>query len=329
MLSPAPSAGRSSRRARSRPTVTDAEQLGDLLLALVARRRGGDRPRAGAESALRFAATSRASRGAPARGDATAAAHRTPARSGEPYRRRARLGCAELHLTDPRETIAVASIEAVGAREILDSRGNPTVEVEVALDDGTIARAAVPSRRLDRRSSRRSSCATAATATAARASTKAVARGARRDRPGAGRASRPTEQRLVDQALHRPRRHAQQVPSSAPTRSSASRSRSPEAAADSAGLPLFRYVGGPNAHLLPVPMMNILNGGAHADTNVDIQEFMIAPIGAPTFARGAAQGAEVYHALKCVLKEPRAGHRARRRGRVRARPADPTARRST
>ena len=75
------------------------------------------------------------------------------------------------------------------------------------------------------------------------------------------------------------------------------------AAADSAGLPLFRYVGGPNAHLLPVPMMNILNGGAHADSNVDVQEFMIAPIGAATFPEALRQGAEVYHALKSVLKK--------------------------
>ena len=74
------------------------------------------------------------------------------------------------------------------------------------------------------------------------------------------------------------------------------------AAADSAGLPLYRYVGGPNAHVLPVPMMNILNGGAHADTNVDIQEFMIAPIGAPSFREALRSGAEVYHALKSVLK---------------------------
>ncbi len=75
------------------------------------------------------------------------------------------------------------------------------------------------------------------------------------------------------------------------------------AAADSAGLPLYRYVGGPNAHVLPVPMMNILNGGSHADSNVDIQEFMIAPIGAPTFREALRQGAEVYHALKSVLKK--------------------------
>ena len=75
------------------------------------------------------------------------------------------------------------------------------------------------------------------------------------------------------------------------------------AAAESAGLQLFRYLGGPNAHVLPVPMMNILNGGAHADSNVDIQEFMIAPIGAPTFAEAVRWGAETYHALKSVLKQ--------------------------
>src|SRR5256886_3328933 len=75
------------------------------------------------------------------------------------------------------------------------------------------------------------------------------------------------------------------------------------AAADSVGLSLFRYLGGPNAHLLPVPMLNILNGGAHADSNVDIQEFMIAPIGAPTYRDALRSGAEVYHALKGVLKK--------------------------
>jgi enolase len=75
------------------------------------------------------------------------------------------------------------------------------------------------------------------------------------------------------------------------------------AAAESASLPLFRYLGGPNAHLLPVPCMNILNGGAHADSNVDIQEFMIAPVGASTFAEAVRWGAETYHALKSVLKQ--------------------------
>jgi enolase len=76
-----------------------------------------------------------------------------------------------------------------------------------------------------------------------------------------------------------------------------------KAAADSAELPLFRYIGGPNAHILPVPMMNIINGGAHADTGVDVQEFMIAPIGAPSFKEALRWGAEVYHSLKSVLKK--------------------------
>ena len=102
-----------------------------------------------------------------------------------------------------------------------------------------------------------------------------------------------------------------------------------KAAADSAELPLFRYVGGPNAHLLPVPMMNILNGGAHADSNVDVQEFMIAPIGAATFADALRQGAEVYHALKSVLKSEGPVDRPGRRGRLRARASTPTGPRST
>lgn len=76
-----------------------------------------------------------------------------------------------------------------------------------------------------------------------------------------------------------------------------------KAAAESAGLPLYRYIGGPNAHLLPVPMMNILNGGAHADSGVDVQEFMIAPVGAESFSEALRMGAEVYHTLKSVIKE--------------------------
>ena len=79
-----------------------------------------------------------------------------------------------------------------------------------------------------------------------------------------------------------------------------------KAAAESAGLELFRYVGGPNAHVLPVPMMNIINGGAHADSGVDVQEFMIAPVGADTFREALRWGAEVYHALKSRAEEGRA-----------------------
>jgi enolase len=195
----------------------------------------------------------------------------------------------------------VASIEAVGAREILDSRGNPTIEVEVGLDDGTFARAAVPSG----------------------ASTGAYEAVELRD----GDASRyggkgvetavlavldeigpellgfdASEQRLVDQALI----DLDGTPDKSRLGANALLGVSlavARAAADSAGLPLFRYVGGPNAHVLPVPMLNILNGGAHADSNVDIQEFMVAPIGAATFAEALRWGAEVYHSLKSVLKE--------------------------
>jgi enolase len=194
----------------------------------------------------------------------------------------------------------VASIEAVGAREILDSRGNPTVEVEVALDDGTIARAAVPSG----------------------ASTGAFEASERRDGDdarylGKGVAGAvdavlddihprlvgfdASEQRLVDAEMIRldASPNKENLGANAILGVSLAVAR---AAADSAGLPLFRYVGGPNAHILPVPMMNIINGGSHADSNVDIQEFMIAPIGAPSFSEALRWGAEVYHALKSVLK---------------------------
>ncbi len=194
----------------------------------------------------------------------------------------------------------MASIDAVGAREILDSRGNPTVEVEVALDDGTIARAAVPSG----------------------ASTGQFEAHERRDggKRYAGKGVEQavigildeigpalvgfeaSEQRLVDQALL----DLDGTPTKSRLGANALLGVSlavARAAAESAELPLFRYVGGPNAHLLPVPMMNILNGGAHADTGVDVQEFMVAPIGATTFKEALQWGAEVYHALKSVLKD--------------------------
>ncbi|MGZ4488600.1 MAG: phosphopyruvate hydratase [Nocardioides sp.] len=194
----------------------------------------------------------------------------------------------------------MASIEAVGAREILDSRGNPTVEVEVALDDGTIGRAAVPS----------------GASTGAFEAVELRDGGKRYGGKGVEKAVtavldtigpelvgfEASEQRLVDQALL----ELDGTPNKANLGANAILGVSlavARAAADSADLPLFRYVGGPNAHVLPVPMMNILNGGSHADSNVDIQEFMIAPIGAGTFREALQQGAEVYHALKAVLKK--------------------------
>jgi enolase len=193
----------------------------------------------------------------------------------------------------------VASIEAVGAREILDSRGNPTVEVEVALDDGTLARAAVPS----------------GASTGAFEAVELRDGGSRYNGKGVQKAVNAvlddigpellgfeaSEQRLVDAALI----DLDGTPDKSKFGANAILGVSlavAKAAASSADLPLFRYLGGPNAYLLPVPMLNILNGGAHADSNVDVQEFMIAPIGAPTFAEGLRQGAEVYHALKSVLK---------------------------
>jgi enolase len=194
----------------------------------------------------------------------------------------------------------LAAIEDVIAREILDSRGNPTVEVEVLLEDDSFGRAAVPS----------------GASTGAFEAVELRDGGERYGGKGTQKAVAAVEsqiagrivgldagdQRLVDQEML----DLDGTPNKANLGANAILGASlavARAAAMSAGLPLYRYVGGPNAHLLPVPMMNILNGGAHADTNVDIQEFMIAPIGAPTFREALQQGAEVYHALKAVLKK--------------------------
>ena len=195
----------------------------------------------------------------------------------------------------------MASIDAVGAREILDSRGNPTVEVEVALDDGTIARAAVPSGA----STGRFEAAELRDGNAKRYAGKGVEKAVIGVLDEIGPALvgfEASEQRLVDRTLI----DLDGTPAKSRLGANALLGVSlavARAAAESAELPLFRYVGGPNAHLLPVPMMNILNGGAHADTGVDVQEFMIAPIGAPTFRESLRWGAEVYHALKAVLKK--------------------------
>lgn len=191
-------------------------------------------------------------------------------------------------------------IEQVGAREILDSRGNPTVEVEVALTDGTFARAAVPS----------------GASTGEHEAVELRDGGARYLGKGVEKAVEAVldeiapavigqaadDQRIIDQALL----DLDGTPDKSRLGANAILGISlavAKAAADSAGLPLFRYIGGPNAHILPVPMMNILNGGAHADTGVDVQEFMVAPIGAPTFKESLRWGAEVYHSLKSVLKK--------------------------
>lgn len=195
----------------------------------------------------------------------------------------------------------MANIEAVGAREILDSRGNPTVEVEVALEDGTIARAAVPSgastgafEAVERRDGDKGRYLGKGVEDAVNAVLDEIAPRVL--------GYEATEQRLVDNEMLALDGTDNKGSLGANAILGVSLAVA-KAAAESAGLPLFRYVGGPNAHVLPVPMMNILNGGSHADSNVDIQEFMIAPIGAPSFKEALRWGAEVYHALKSVLKE--------------------------
>ena len=195
----------------------------------------------------------------------------------------------------------MASIDAILAREILDSRGNPTIEVEVALDDGVVGRAAVPSgastgqfeaverRDGDKKRYQGKGVEDAVDAVAEEITPHLLGYDA-------------SEQRLVDQVMIDLDGTANKGKLGANAILGVSLAIA-KAAADSADLPLFRYVGGPNAHLLPVPMMNILNGGAHADSNVDIQEFMIAPIGADSFREALRWGAEVYHTLKKVLQE--------------------------
>ncbi|MBO3738182.1 phosphopyruvate hydratase [Actinoplanes flavus] len=195
----------------------------------------------------------------------------------------------------------MATIEAIVAREILDSRGNPTVEVEVGLDDGSVGRAAVPS----------GASTGAFEALELRDGDKGRYLG-----KGVEKAVNNIEEQIVEELVGYEASDQRLIDQKmididgTDTKSSLGANAIlgvslavAKAAAASAELPLFRYLGGPNASLLPVPMMNILNGGAHADSNVDVQEFMIAPIGAPTFREAVRSGAEVYHALKSVLKK--------------------------
>jgi enolase len=192
-------------------------------------------------------------------------------------------------------------ITAIGAREILDSRGNPTVEVEVLLSDNSFGRAAVPSG----------------------ASTGAFEAHESRDGDknrylgkGVQNAVRAvvetldealldfdaTDQRAVDIELMRIDGTANKAKLGANAILGVSLATS-RAAAESVDMPLYRYLGGSNAHVLPVPLMNIINGGAHADNGVDIQEFMIVPLGAESFSEALRWGAEVYHTLKKLLTE--------------------------
>ncbi|ALC05398.1 Enolase [Corynebacterium deserti GIMN1.010] len=194
----------------------------------------------------------------------------------------------------------MAEIMHVFAREILDSRGNPTVEAEVFLDDGSHGVAGVPS----------------GASTGVHEAHELRDGGDRYLGKGVLKAVENVneeigdeiagleadDQRLIDEAMIKLDGTSNKSRLGANAILGVSMAVA-KAAADSAGLPLFRYIGGPNAHVLPVPMMNIINGGAHADSGVDVQEFMIAPIGAETFAEALRSGAEVYHALKSVIKE--------------------------
>ncbi len=196
----------------------------------------------------------------------------------------------------------MASIDAIHARQILDSRGNPTIEVEVMLDDGAAGRAAVPSgastgafEAVEKRDG--------ASEYGGKGVQRAIATVLETIQPQlVGHDA--DDQRIIDFTMI----DMDGTPNKSRLGANAILGVSlavAKAAAESAELPLFRYLGGPNAHLLPVPMFNIVNGGAHADTNVDVQEFMIVPTGAPTFSEALRWGAETYHALKSVLKQHR------------------------
>ena len=194
----------------------------------------------------------------------------------------------------------MAIIETIHAREILDSRGNPTVEVEVVLDDGSTARAAVPSG---------ASTGAFEAAELRDEGKRYLGKGVESAVKNVNEKISPIicgfdaqDQRLIDDEMIAldGTKNKSKLGANAILGVSLASAR---AAAESCDLSFFKYIGGPTAHTLPVPMMNILNGGAHADTNVDIQEFMVAPIGAPTFKESLRWGAEIYHSLKSVLKK--------------------------
>ena len=195
----------------------------------------------------------------------------------------------------------MSSVVDVVAREILDSRGNPTVEVDVLLESGVMGRAAVPSgastgsrEAIELRDGDGSRYLGKGVLKAVENVNEAIAE----EIIGFD----ATDQREIDAAMIELDGTDNKGKLGANAMLGVSMAVA-HAAAESAGLPLYKYLGGPTANLLPVPMMNILNGGSHADSNVDIQEFMIAPIGAPTFKEALRWGAEVYHTLKSVLKD--------------------------
>src|SRR6187200_1605140 len=155
-------------------------------------------------------------------------------------------------------------ISEIFARQILDSRGNPTVEVDVLTDEGALGRAAVPS--------------------------------------GASTGIHEAVELRDDEKMIQLDGSANKGKLGANAMLAVSMAVA-KAAAEEAALPLYRYIGGTNAKTLPIPMMNILNGGAHADNKIDFQEFMIMPVGAPDFSEGLRWGVEIFHTLKTVLKK--------------------------
>ncbi|PXA79821.1 phosphopyruvate hydratase [Auritidibacter ignavus] len=192
-------------------------------------------------------------------------------------------------------------IDAIHAREILDSRGNPTIEVEVLLTDGSMGRAAVPSGASTgefEAVERRDGDAERYNGKGVLDAVVAVNTDIAQELLGED----ATDQRRIDQLMLD--LDGTEAKSNLGANAILGVSMAvADAAAEFTDLSLFKYLGGPHAHTLPVPMMNILNGGAHADSNVDIQEFMIAPLGAASFSEALRWGAEVYHSLKAVLKE--------------------------
>ena len=195
----------------------------------------------------------------------------------------------------------MSTIIDIYGREVLDSRGNPTVEVEVSLDDGSFGRATVPSGA--------STGAFEAVELRDPEDPRYLGKGVKRavehvneEIADALLGMEATDQRAIDAALI----ELDGTPNKGNLGANAILGASlacAKAAAESTELTLYSYIGGANAHLLPTPMMNILNGGAHADNTVDIQEFMIRPVGAETFTEGLRWCAEIYHTLKKVLKE--------------------------
>ena len=216
--------------------------------------------------------------------------------------------------------MALSRIASLRGREILDSRGNPTVEADVELEDGSVGRAAVPSgastgsheavERRDGDSGRFGGRGVldAVESVNSEISDALVGRDA-------------SDQASIDQALIGLDGTEQKGRLGANALLAVSMA-SAQAAARSAGRPLYRAIGGDDAVVLPVPLANILNGGAHADDGADFQEFMVAPIGADSFAEGLRMVVEVYHALAAELRSQGSGDRPGRRGRLRAFPGE-------